>query len=211
MTVAELMRYTQGFYAHWDSEYAEQLRREFGLNATARLKNLSKGQRARAGLLAALAYRPDLLLLDEPSSGLDPMVRRDILGAIIRTIADEGRTVLFSSHLLMEVERVADYVAMIRDGHILFCDTLDGVRAMHHRLTVRLAEPRTIAPFLEGALTWEGSGYDWTVFCYGSPARLEAAIVVLGGRIVERSSPNLDDIFLARTITGANPIAIGER
>src|SRR5207245_781172 len=84
------------------------------LDPTAKIKNLSKGQKARAGLLIALAHRPELLVLDEPSSGLDPIVRRDILGAVIRTIADEGRTVLFSSHLLEEVEQVADLVAMIK-------------------------------------------------------------------------------------------------
>ncbi len=72
-----------------------------------------QGAKARAGLLVALAYRPELLVLDEPSSGLDPIVRRDILGAVLRTIADEGRTVLFSSHLLDEVERVADHVTLI--------------------------------------------------------------------------------------------------
>ncbi|MBE0548695.1 MAG: AAA family ATPase, partial [Rubrivivax sp.] len=64
----------------------------------------------------ALAYRPQILLLDEPSSGLDPSARRDILGAIVRTVADEGRTVIFSSHLLDEVERMADVVAMIHAG-----------------------------------------------------------------------------------------------
>ena len=94
-----------------------------------------------AGLLIALAYRPELLLLDEPSSGLDPIVRRDILGAIIRTIADEGRTVLFSSHLLAEVERVSDQVAMIKSGRILFCDSLDRLKQVHARLTLRFERP----------------------------------------------------------------------
>ena len=77
----------------------------FALDAAARIKTLSKGQKARAGLLVALAHRPELLVLDEPSSGLDPIVRRDILGAVIRTIAHEGRTVLFSSHLFAAIER----------------------------------------------------------------------------------------------------------
>jgi ABC-2 type transport system ATP-binding protein len=104
MRVGELMRYTQAFFPNWDERYAEELREAFDLDAKARVKNLSRGLRARAGLLIALAHRPELLVLDEPSSGLDPVVRRDILGAIIRTIADEGRTVLFSSHLLDEVE-----------------------------------------------------------------------------------------------------------
>jgi hypothetical protein len=106
MRVDELMRYTQAFYPKWDAGYAEKLREQFGLKPTAQIKTLSKGQCAKAGLLAAQAHRPDLLLLDEPSSGLDPIVRRDILEAIIRTVADEGRTVFFSSHLLEEIERV---------------------------------------------------------------------------------------------------------
>ena len=113
MRVDELIRYSRAFYPAWDDVYAEELRQTFGLDPTAKLKDLSKGQKARVGLLIALAYRPELLVLDEPSSGLDPIMRRDILGAVIRTIADEGRTVLFSSHLLDEVEEVADDVTMI--------------------------------------------------------------------------------------------------
>src|SRR5207245_3322377 len=124
MRIDELIGYSRSFYPTWDDAYAEDLRRTFELDAAARIKNLSKGQKARAGLLVALAYRPELLVLDEPSSGLDPIVRRDILGAVIRTIADEGRTVLFSSHLLGEVEEVADHVTMINGGRIVLSDTL---------------------------------------------------------------------------------------
>jgi ABC-2 type transport system ATP-binding protein len=120
MRVRDLLRYARAFYPGWDERYADQLRREFALSEESRVASLSKGQRARAGLLIALAYRPPLLILDEPSSGLDPVVRRDILAAIIRTVADEGRTVLFSSHLLSEVERVSDRVAMIKNGRIVF-------------------------------------------------------------------------------------------
>lgn len=131
MRVGELMRYSRAFYPGWDDAYAEALRREFALDAAAQIKTLSKGQKARAGLLVALAYRPDLLLLDEPSSGLDPIVRRDILGAVMRTIADEGRTVLFSSHLLDEVERVADHVTMIDAGRIVLSDPLAAIKDAH--------------------------------------------------------------------------------
>lgn len=131
MRVDEFIRYSRAFYPAWDDAYAEELRQAFALDASATIKNLSKGQKARVGLLVALAYRPELLVLDEPSSGLDPVVRRDILDAIIRTIADEGRTVLFSSHLLDEVERVADHVTMISHGKIVLSAPLDDIRESH--------------------------------------------------------------------------------
>ena len=131
MRVDELIRYTRAFYPAWDDAYAEELRRTFALDAAAKVKSLSKGQKARAGLLVALAYRPELLVLDEPSSGLDPIVRRDILGAVMRTIADEGRTVLFSSHLLGEVEQVADHVTMISNGKIVLSASLEDIKELH--------------------------------------------------------------------------------
>jgi ABC-2 type transport system ATP-binding protein len=131
MRVDELLRYSRAFYPAWDDRYAEELRRTFGLDPAARIKSLSRGQKARAGLLVALAYRPELLVLDEPSSGLDPVVRRDILEAILRTIAEEGRTVLFSSHLLDEVERVADQVTMIDEGRIVLSGPLAAIREAH--------------------------------------------------------------------------------
>lgn len=131
MRVGELMNYTRAFYPAWDDHYAEELRQAFELSPAAKITHLSKGQKARAGLLVALAYRPELLVLDEPSSGLDPIVRRDILGAILRTIADEGRTVLFSSHLLDEVEQVADHVTMIDKGRLVLSAPLAEIKASH--------------------------------------------------------------------------------
>jgi ABC-2 type transport system ATP-binding protein len=131
MRVDELMRYSRAFYPAWDDGYAEELRQTFALDPRAKVKSLSKGQKARMGLLIALAYQPELLVLDEPSSGLDPIVRRDILGAVIRTIADEGRTVLFSSHLLDEVEQVADHVTMISHGKIVLSGPLNAIKDAH--------------------------------------------------------------------------------
>jgi ABC-2 type transport system ATP-binding protein len=136
MRVDELLRYSRAFYPAWDDAYAEELRRTFALDPAAKIRNLSKGQKARAGLLVALAYRPELLVLDEPSSGLDPIVRRDILGAVIRTIADEGRTVLFSSHLLDEVEQVADHVTMISRGTIALSAPLRTLKESHGGMTL---------------------------------------------------------------------------
>jgi ABC-2 type transport system ATP-binding protein len=134
MRVDELIRYTSAFYPKWDDAYAEELGQGFALDPSARIRNLSKGQKARAGLLVALAHRPELLVLDEPSSGLDPIVRRDILGAVIRTIAHEGRTVLFSSHLLDEVEEVADHVTMISHGRVALSAPLEAIKSSHRSL-----------------------------------------------------------------------------
>src|SRR3984885_12720579 len=141
MRVDELLRYTRAFYPKWDPDYAAKLRRQFGLNPAQRIKTLSKGQQAKAGLLAAQAHRPDLLLLDEPSSGLDPIVRRDILEAVIRTVADEGRTGFFSSHLLEEIERVSDQIAMLHRGRIVFSGSLDDVKSQHRRFILRFDQP----------------------------------------------------------------------
>jgi ABC-2 type transport system ATP-binding protein len=199
MRVRELIRYVAAFYPTWDHDYAERLRREFGLDPDAKIKHLSKGQRARAGLLVALAYRPELLLLDEPSSGLDPIVRRDILGAIVRTIADEGRTVLFSSHLLAEVERVSDQVAMIKSGRILFCDALDSVKMRHARLTLRFEDPQPAPPRLSGALAWDGAGCEWTAVFSGNSNQWRSAAAAIGAQVVEQSAVSLDEIFIARS------------
>lgn len=198
MRVRELMRYTQAFYPTWDEKYAEELREAFDLDPKTRVMNLSRGQRARAGLLVALAYRPELLILDEPSSGLDPVVRRDILGAIIRTIADEGRTVLFSSHLLDEVERVADRIAIIHRGKIMLNSSVDEVKETHRRLTLRFEQPQTEAPALIGMLSCSGAGNEWSYVCSGDPKQLRQAAEAVGASVVDESSLSLDEIFVTR-------------
>jgi len=197
MRLEELLRYTQAFYPNWDSTYAEQLRQQFGLDLSQRLRTLSKGQRAKAGLLAARAHRPDLLLLDEPSSGLDPIVRRDILEAVIRTVAEEGRTVIFSSHLLEEIERVSDHIAMLHRGRIVMCGPLDEIKAQHRRVTLRFEATQANPPAVAGALSVSGLGKEWTVICNGGRVQLPAVAAELGARIVEEHGASLNEIFIA--------------
>ena len=198
MRVGELMRYTQAFFPSWDEAYAEELREAFDLDGNARIKNLSRGQRARAGLLVALAHRPELLVLDEPSSGLDPVVRRDILGAIIRTIADEGRTVLFSSHLLDEVERVADRVAIIHQGRIMLTSSMDEIKESHRRMTLRFGQAVDRPPSLVGTLSFEGQGAEWTYICSGESSQLRRAAEAIGATVVGDDPLTLDEIFVSR-------------
>jgi ABC-2 type transport system ATP-binding protein len=205
MRVWELLRYHQAFFPSWDPACAEDLRRRFDLDPAARVNVLSKGQRARVNLLVALAHRPALLVLDEPSSGLDPLVRRDILEAIIRAIADEGRTVLFSSHLLHEVERVSDYVTMINQGKIVVSAPLDDIKATHRCLTLRFPEARSEPPPLPGALAWEGSGHEWVAVCHGHAGELQSAATRCGAQVLDQRAPSLDEIFVARVGTRFPP------
>jgi ABC-2 type transport system ATP-binding protein len=192
MTVEELIRYSRALYPGWGEAYAEELRQAFGLDPRARIKTLSKGQKARAGLLVALAHRPELLVLDEPSSGLDPIVRRDILAAVMRTIAHEGRTVLFSSHLLDEVEQVA----MINRGRVALSAPLDEIRQSHRCVTVRFAQAQPRPPAVAGVLRWDGNGQEWTAIVRDS-GELHRALAASGARIVAERTPSLDELFLA--------------
>lgn len=200
MRVDELIRYTRAFYPDWDDRYADELLQTFRLDPAARVRNLSKGQKARAGLLIALAYRPELLVLDEPSSGLDPIVRRDILGAILRTIAHEGRTVLFSSHLLDEVEEVADHVTMISRGRIVLSSPLDELLASHRTVDIHFATSTDSPPDVTGVLHWDngnGSGHEWTAVTQRASGEIEPALEGRGGRVVAQRTPSLDEIFVA--------------
>ena len=197
MRVDELLRYTQAFYPKWDARYAEELREQFGLDPAARIKTLSKGQHAKLGLIAAQAHRPDLLVLDEPSSGLDPIVRRDILEAIIRTVTDEGRTVIFSSHLLDEIERVSDHLAMLHRGILRLSEPLETLKARHRRIALRFELPQPEPPKVPGAVSVRGSGQTWTVV--GDPAEIDRAGMMrnFGATIVDESPASIDEIFVA--------------
>jgi ABC-2 type transport system ATP-binding protein len=178
-------------------QYAAELRGQFGLDPAARIKTLSKGQHAKLGLIAAQAHRPDLLLLDEPSSGLDPIVRRDILEAIIRTVTEEGRTVIFSSHLLDEIERVSDHLAMLHRGTLRLSEPLDSVKARHRRIALRFELPQTTPPKVRGAVSISGAGQSWTVI--GDPTQIDRAGIArnFGATIVDETPASLDEIFIA--------------
>lgn len=198
MRVHEFLRYTRAFYPAWDEAYAETLLGQFQLDPTQHIKTLSQGQTAKVGLLAALAYRPELLILDEPSSGLDPVVRRDILETIIRIVAEEGRTVLFSSHLLDEVERIADLVVMLQNGRVVMNGRTDDVRAQHISAVLVFPEPLMSAPALQGALSVNGYGAEWRVVFSGSSPALAHAAYAQGARVMDARTPSLDEILVAR-------------
>jgi ABC-2 type transport system ATP-binding protein len=198
MRVDELMSYTQAYHPTWDMSYARKLVETFGLDPSKKIKELSKGMRAQAGLVAAVAHRPELLILDEPSSGLDAVVRRDILDAIVRTVADDGRTVIFSSHLLEEVERMSDHVTMLQDGRVVLSGALEDVRHSYHRSRVRFVDHFDHPPVIDSALVMEGGGRTWSVVHNGSLEQFHRSVLALGGEVVESRDATLEEIFLAR-------------
>jgi len=106
--------------------------------------------------------------------------------------------VFFSSHLLDEVERVSDRLAMLVEGRIVLTGALDDIKAGHHQLTLRFDLPLSAPPALAGALSVTGAGHEWTVVCNGSRGALAESAGRLGARIVAERSPSLDEIFVAR-------------
>jgi ABC-2 type transport system ATP-binding protein len=198
MRLDELLRYTQAYHPSWDQGYADQLLETFGLDRSKRFSDLSQGMRAQAGLVVAVAHRPELLVLDEPSSGLDVVVRQDILDAIVRTVVEEGRTVIFSSHLLDEVERMCDHVTVLHLGKVAVQGSVDQVRAMHRVSQVRFPNRLDSTPDLEGALSIAGDGRSWSVVHVSPLEALREDVARAGGEITESRIATLEEILIAR-------------
>jgi len=140
MTVEQIVRFIAPFYDAWDDALAEQYLRQFELPRQTKIKNLSKGQNVRLGLLLALAHRPEVVILDDPVLGLDPIMRKEFNRDLIAHLQGEGRTVLYSSHLLYEVEPVADAVGILHRGQIVRQGATEELREQVKRLLVPAAE-----------------------------------------------------------------------
>jgi ABC-2 type transport system ATP-binding protein len=119
LTVGEAIRLHRAFYPTWDQAWADTMLRQFGLDVQQRVSALSKGESGKLLMLLALAQRPELLVLDEPTDGLDPVVRRDILAAVLEYVTDHEATVLISSHLVHELERICDWVGLMDGGALV--------------------------------------------------------------------------------------------
>lgn len=129
MTAAECLRFAAGFHATWDAEKAAQMARRLELQLDGRVRDLSRGQYVRLQIALALGYNPELLLLDEPTSGLDPVGRHELLGILIEEIGQRGCTVVLSSHLVEDVERMADTMAILDAGRIVASGAVDAVKS----------------------------------------------------------------------------------
>jgi ABC-2 type transport system ATP-binding protein len=122
MTPGQLFDYCRPFYPAWDNALQAKLEADLGLTARTPLRTLSRGTRMKAALLASLAYRPDLVVLDEPFTGLDPLVRDELVRGLLEVAGERTWTVLISSHDIDDVERLADWVGFIKDGQLLFAE-----------------------------------------------------------------------------------------
>jgi ABC-2 type transport system ATP-binding protein len=200
MTVRDAVAFAASFYPNADRRLAEQILDHFGLPPKAKIGKLSKGQRAQVSLALAVAPDPELLILDDPTLGLDTNVRRDFLESMIQIIQRRGRTILFSSHVLGDVERVADRVGVMIDG-VLRVDC----PAEHFKRSVRKVvaefgrEADGELPPCPGLLSdWRVGGRREFVFVgYGPQQR--AAVEALGPRHVEVAELNLEDAFIEYT------------
>jgi ABC-2 type transport system ATP-binding protein len=127
-TIGDLIRLHRGLFPDWDDLMAEGLCDRYALGWNTRIKTLSKGQARQVALLCAVSHKPELLILDEPAGGLDPAARRDFLETSIQLLNEAGSTILFSSHHMSDVERMARRVVMLNDGKVLLDDSLDDLQ-----------------------------------------------------------------------------------
>jgi len=112
-------------------------------------------------------------------------------------IADEGRTVIFSSHLLAEVEQVSDRVVMVQSGRVVLDEDLTRLKQTHYRIDLILTEGRAEPPDLQGAIGWQGEGKNWSAVWHGDVLQLDPAVAIIGGKVVGKAGVSLDDIFVA--------------
>ncbi|MBK8857258.1 MAG: ABC transporter ATP-binding protein [Opitutaceae bacterium] len=159
MTVRQLLDYCRPFYPTWDRDLETKLMTQFDLPAERKIKHLSRGMRMKAALLSSLAYRPKLLVLDEPFSGLDPLTRDDLVRGLLEAAVHGEWSVLVSSHDIEEVERLADHVSLLDAGRLQFSESTVALLGRFRRVEVTLpALPPSIANPPPSWLEFEQAG-----------------------------------------------------
>ena len=178
----------------WDDAVAHERLEELGLRPRQRAGKLSGGQRAQLSLTIALAKRPELLLLDEPVASLDPLARREFLGLLMATVAGRDVSIVLSSHLVSDIERVCDYLIVLVDSRVRVAGEIDELLAVHHRL---------VGPGTPG-----GSPANQTVIASASAGRQHVLVVRSDGPVVEPGweieTLSLEDLVLAYMGQGAD-------
>src|SRR5580693_624491 len=190
------MRFVRSIYPRWDPAYANDLLRRFDLKAEQKIKGMSHGQRVKAALLLALARRPKLLVLDEPTTGLDPIARREVLGELMAVLADEERTVFFSSHNTLDVEQISDRIAFIDRGRIVECSDKETFLDRWRRLRLVLP-PNTRLPGLPGVVAVGGSSRLPVVTTNRFDPAVVSACTEVGVSVQAVDAMTLEEIFIA--------------
>ncbi|MFG0334907.1 MAG: ABC transporter ATP-binding protein [Maioricimonas sp. JB049] len=197
MTPVELCRFLQPFYPTWDEKLASELLERFELPRQQRIEHLSKGQTVKLGLAVALAYRPEIAILDDPALGLDPIARKEFNRDLIDWLQAEGRTVIYSSHLLDEVETVADRVAILDAGRIVRLEQTEVLRERVQRVMLPIEKARLL-PAPEGLLDVRQHAGHIEVVVDGIDALLRD--LTQAGVESEPAELTLDEIFAAFVI-----------
>lgn len=198
LRVGRLVAHHAAHYPGWDPAYARHLSQRLEIEAEPRFEQLSKGQARRVQLLLALAYRPRLLLLDEPTDGLDPLVRDTVLELLAEHLADHPATVLVSTHLVGEVERLADHVGVLTGGRLLTQASRADLRRLFRRY--HFEAPAGHSTLGVGALhvaqrTHGGGEHAWTV--WGEEAEVIAHLSAAGARIRQVRPLGLEEAVVA--------------
>jgi ABC-2 type transport system ATP-binding protein len=202
------MAFIRSIYSRWDAAYAENLLKRFDLKAEQRIKGLSHGQRVKAALLLILARRPRLLVLDEPTTGLDPVARQEVLGELMAALADERRTILFSSQNTLDVEQISDQITFIDRGRII--DSADKESYLERWRRVRLEVPPGVAlPSLPGIVGSSSSsgGRLAVVTTDRFDAAMAAAYQAAGATVYAVDTMTLEEIFVANVLSRRDGLA----
>jgi ABC-2 type transport system ATP-binding protein len=199
MTVREAVAFTMAFYPSAKRALVDQILDHFGLSPKAKIGRLSRGQRAQVSLALAIAPDPELLILDDPTLGLDTNVRRDFLESMIQIIQRRGRTILFSSHVLGDVERVADRVGVMIDGVLRVDCPAEHFKRSVRKVVAEFGREPPDLPACPGLLSdWRvGTRRELVFVGYGPQQR--AAVEALGPRHIEMAELNLEDAFIEYT------------
>ncbi|HEY2251631.1 MAG TPA: ABC transporter ATP-binding protein [Planctomycetaceae bacterium] len=196
MTAPQVIAYTAAFYRHWDRALTDDLVRRWRVPTNQRIGPFSPGELQKLGLILALGHRPELLVLDEPVASLDPAARRDFLKSLLEVTQDMQHTVLFSTHITSDLERVASHVALLQDGRIALFEDLDSVKDRIKRLRIRAAHdlPPTFA--VAGALHMEVAGATALVSTTQASTAMLDELRARWQADVSVEDLNLEDIFL---------------
>jgi len=200
ITVGELLRFTSAFYPRWRADLCERYLRAFALSPRASAGRLSAGMRSRLALLLALSRGAELLLLDEPTEGLDPEAIESALQALVSLVAEQGTTVFFASHQLAHVEQIADHVCIVDRGRALVNDSLDSLLASHRRVLIVFGGEAPKDAF-EGA---RRDGRTLSLLASGDVLGIVARAKALNARSVDVQPATLKEIFL-ESAKGARP------